>query len=241
MYSIRHVTLAGSEYHLHSDRPLTRESAPSIGSFGATFATVDNETIVVRTSDRETCLAILRYDMDTKFDGQYHLGDALVSAGSYVVYGTLDGKAVRLGTHNVVLWEQGGQALWIESEAKTVEWLLDSLSSLKPAFAQGSVTLSGADERQLDDESHQSLLTLFGIGALQLSPIEQHPDQAGGSEAAAGRLFRSADARDPYIILRSGSVHSQLHLVETQLDAAVSFMKSSIRELSFTSDVGRTS
>lgn len=68
MYSIRHVTLAGSECYLHTDRPLTRESAPSIGSFGATFTAVDNETIAVRTSDRETCLAILRHDMDTQAD-----------------------------------------------------------------------------------------------------------------------------------------------------------------------------
>ena len=240
MHSIRRRTLAGSEYHLRTDRQLTRESEPSIGSFGAAFVTVENEAIVARTSDRETCLAILRHDFDARIDGQYSLGDAVVSTGSYGVYGKSGGKTVTLGTHGVVLWEQDGQALWLESETMTVGWLLDALSSLKPELVEDSVVLSGADATQLEDEAHNNLLTLFGIGALHLSPIEQRPEQSGGSEAAAGKLFRTSDARDPYIVLRSDSVHAELHLVETQLDDAVSFLKTSIRELSFVSIAGQT-
>lgn len=232
MHTVVRSSPAGMTYTLKTSTSVERSTTPSIGFFGQALVRLTQGTFPVRTSDRSTCRFVTEHDYGVEFDGEYSLGRATVSTGSYEIRAEMASENVLLGTHNVVLWELDDVGLWVESGKHSIDRLMDGLEALAPLRQNDSVVLSGARHTQYNAHSYHLLLTLYGLGALDLWPRWLRRGRYQGHQVASGSLFRSDDPNNQYLTLRTGTVHAELHLIEQELDAAVDFLQNQVLSLS---------
>ena len=231
MYTLVRTSPAGITYALSTTTQVERATAPSVGFFGQAFVRLRHGTFAVRTSDRDTCRLVAELDYGVEFDGEYRLEGATVSTGSYKLRADMAGSDVLLGTHNVVLWELEDVGLWVESSGAGIDHLLESLESLAPIKKNDTVVLSGARPSQYNAHAYSLLLTLYGLGALDLWPRSFRRARGQGHPATSGYMYRSSDPNNQFLALRTGTVHAELHLIEQELGAAVNFLQNQVLSL----------
>jgi hypothetical protein len=175
----------------------------------------------VRAQDALTVATTLETLYSAETSEVYSLGEGELSVGEYTATGPDDnGRKIELGRISFATWTSGEYALWTEGEFQSAEWLIEFFEHIAPEVADGVARLGPNSQLVIDDEGQELLLTVAGLGLLELSPRgRRRPRATGGTKGRAGRLFSdNKDADQPAIVLETSSAICRLSFIEGDVD-----------------------
>lgn len=217
---------------MRCSRQLERREQPTVGIWSGSFVTWQGLSVIARATDRMTARLLVEDDARTAFTETYSLAGGTLSYGTYV---NDDGAFPEPPPPtSVCLWERAGVGLWVESEERSREWMLDFMDAAGVEVRNDCAVLGGLPADHFDEHGSALLLSLFGLGIAELSPGELAVGRKRGAPGRAGEVFREVgDGRDPRIVVRSETAELKLMNFELPEREAVAFAVDNLDAVDF--------